>query len=525
MRRWLGRFYDAPMKHPFGTHRTAVSLGLASALLSTPMASMAATPTPTTDAPLPASVQAALAQSGVTAQAISLLVWPVDSATPRLAHRADEVRQVASVMKLFTTGAALQALSPAFTWKTEATLGGTLRPDGTLVGPLYLHGEGDPSLTLERVQLMASRWRAGGLRDIQGDIVLDRSAFAVPAHDPKAFDGQALKPYNAGPDALLLNLNAFTLRLAPDASQNGQVRVSMEPELDGVSLDVSLRPQASAPCGDWRSALDLSLQAMPPAAGTMGSATRSAWQVRLRGSYPLSCGEREWPVLWQGDGPGDHAQRLLRSTWRQVGGQLQGAVRPGTWPAGQAAWQTWTSPPLSVVVRDINKFSNNVMARQLFLTLARSEGSTTPATLDQARQVVSQQVRTLTRDAQGKSPCDDAALVLDNGSGLSRTERSSAQCLGRWLQALWRSPVMPDVIASLPIAGQDGTTRRWRSAAGRAHLKTGSLEGVAALAGYVDADSGQRQIVVAIVNHPKADAARGVLEALVNWALQDQSAP
>jgi D-alanyl-D-alanine carboxypeptidase/D-alanyl-D-alanine-endopeptidase (penicillin-binding protein 4) len=173
-----------------------------------------------------------------------------------------------------------------------------------------------------------------------------------------------------------------------------------------------------------------------------------------------------------------------------------------------------------VVVRDINKFSNNVMARQLFLTMGSLEPS--GATLAQARTVVTQQVLAATQDATGSSPCDQGALVLDNGSGLSRQERSSAACLGRWIQALWASPVMPELLASLPVTGVDGTAKRMQSVAGRAHIKTGSLDGVAALAGVVDGDSGRRHVVVGVVNHPQADAARPLLEALVAWAMHDQ---
>jgi D-alanyl-D-alanine carboxypeptidase/D-alanyl-D-alanine-endopeptidase (penicillin-binding protein 4) len=135
---------------------------------------------------------------------------------------------------------------------------------------------------------------------------------------------------------------------------------------------------------------------------------------------------------------------------------------------------------------------------------------------------VTQQVLAATQDATGSSPCDQGALVLDNGSGLSRQERSSAACLGRWIQALWASPVMPELLASLPVTGVDGTAKRMQSVAGRAHIKTGSLDGVAALAGVVDGDSGRRHVVVGVVNHPQADAARPLLEALVAWAMHDQ---
>lgn len=466
--------------------------------------------------PLP--VAAALQASGLPPEAFSLLVWPVDGAAPRWQHQAASPRLMASVMKLFTTGAALRSLGPAYTWRTEAGLGGTLLANGALNGPLYLRGTGDPSLVIERVQLMMSRWRGAGLRDIRGDLLTDRSAFELPPHDPAAFDGQVLKPYNAGADALLLNHGAVTLRLSPDAAQNGQVRASLEPTLDGVELVNRLAPKPKLPCGDWREALNLTMTPVPG----WHHLGRQRWRVTVQGPYPLSCGEREWPLLWRGDGPDDHGARLLSQAWQDGGGHLEGVVRNGSWPAGLPVWQTWTSPPLATVVRDINKFSNNVMARQLFLTLGAGNASEPPrpATLASARAATAQLVQEVTRGA-----CEGEALQLDNGSGLSRSERSTALCLGQWLQALWRSPVMPEFVASLPINGTDGTTRRWQAASGRAHIKTGSLEGVAAMAGYVDAaDGASRVVVVGVVNHPRADAGRPVLQALIDWA-QHLNAP
>ncbi|TAK88734.1 MAG: hypothetical protein EPO09_17750 [Aquabacterium sp.] len=266
---------------------------------------------------------------------------------------------------------------------------------------------------------------------------------------------------------------------------------------------------------------------MKPAAGWQQHGLRP-WTLSVSGPYPASCGMKDWPVLWQGAGAGDYAARLLSATWKRAGGKLGGDILPGRWPAQGAdpvaPWQSWASPPLGQIVRDINKFSNNVMARQLFLTLGGQQGGW-PATLDKARAAVTQQVQMSTRDSAGKSPCEGEALVLDNGSGLSRSERSSARCLGRWLQSMWATPAMPEFIASLPISGTDGTARRLQSVAGRAHLKTGSLDGVAALAGYVEGESGRRYAVVAVINHPQADAARPAMEALVAWAMRDKPAP
>lgn len=502
----------------------ALWLAMAASTLTASRA-QAAPPAPPTS-PWPASVASALQASGLPPEAFSLLVWPLDAGAPRWQHQATSPRLMASVMKLFTTGAALRSLGPAYTWRTEAGLGGPLLANGALNGPLYLRGHGDPSLVIERVQLMMSRWRGAGLRDIRGDLLTDRSAFELPPHDPAAFDGQVLKPYNAGADALLLNHGAITLRLVPDAAQNGQVRASLEPPLDGVELVTRLTPKPKLPCGDWREALDL---AMTPVLG-WHHLGRQRWRVTVQGPYPVSCGEREWPLLWRGDGPDDHSARLLSQAWQDGGGRLEGVVLNGSWPAGLPVWQTWTSPPLATVVRDINKFSNNVMARQLFLTLGATSNGTgapaealRPATLASARAATAQLVLDATRGGDPRSSeasaCEGDALQLDNGSGLSRTERSTALCLGQWLQALWRSPVMPEFVASLPINGTDGTTRRWQAAAGRAHIKTGSLEGVASMAGYVDAaDGGARVVVVGVVNHPRADAGRPVLQALIDWA-------
>ena len=471
------------------------------------------------DAAWPPALANLAKQNAIPSDAVSVLVMPVQGESDRLAIHADTSRSVASVMKLFTTGTALQTLGPAHTWKTDVGLGGTVNLSGIHKGPVYIKGSGDPALVLERVQLMLARWRAAGLHDIHGDIVLDRSLFQVPGHDPAAFDGKALKPYNAGPDALLLNHRAIILRFRPDVAQPKQVRVSMEPELSGMELVNRTTLTESPNCGDWREGLTLSL--VPDTSFKLGATeNRRPWRIEVKGPYPKGCQERDWPLLWTGDDDNDYADRLLTATWKQLGGRLSGQVRSGEWPANQPVWMSWVSPPLTSVVYDINKFSNNVMARQLFLTLG---ADTLPATLERARQVVSQHVQAQTRDLAGKTPCDGDNLVLDNGSGLSRQERSSARCLGQWLKALWASPVMPEMLASLPIAGADGTAKRLNGAAGKVHLKTGSLDGVAALAGVAEGESGQRYVVVGVVNGPSADAARPFLDGLLQWAVRDRT--
>jgi D-alanyl-D-alanine carboxypeptidase/D-alanyl-D-alanine-endopeptidase (penicillin-binding protein 4) len=371
------------------------------------------------------------------------------------------------------------------------------------------------------VALMMSRWRAAGLRDIHGDLLLDRSAFAVPEEDPAAFDQKPLKTHNASPDALLVSHQALSLRLRPDVARPGWATVSMEPELSGVRLEAKIPLDDQAACSDWRESMNLDLRPDPR--------LPQNWVITLKGRYPSACAERDWPLHWPGGAHQDHTERVLDTAWRRAGGQLKGQVKAsGPWPFETRPWFTWESPPLASVVRDINKYSNNVMARQLFLTLGRAPAPTElsplgTATLDAARDKVTRHVvQATTEAATGTSPCGGDVLLMDNGSGLSRTEHASAACVGRWLQAVWASPAMPDLLASLPLTGVDGTARKLVSVSGRVHLKTGSLDGVAAIAGVALGDSGRRYVVVGVVNDPRADAARPALEALLNWTVHDR---
>jgi len=461
---------------------------------------------------LPRSVTDALVAQALPAESLSAWVQPVDDPLPLLAVRAEQPRPLASVMKLVTTGAALRLLSPTHTWQTDVVLGGPVDRQGVLHGPLYVRAGGDPSLDATRLGAWLQQWRSAGLHTIRGDIVVDRSTFDLPAHDAAAFDGQPLKPYNAGPDAWLLAHQSTSLVLQPDLRRPGRARVHLWPELAGVTLSdrVRLAGAASGDCGDWRSGLELQVDA-------------TAGRITVTGSYPLACGLQNWPLRWPQAREGEHSERVWTAAWKAAGGHWHGRWRAGMGPADAVAWQRWTSPPLSELVRDINKFSNNVMARHVFLALGGDPAQPlAAATVERARQRVAEHVRASTRDAASRtSPCDGDRLVLDNGSGLSRTEGASARCMGRWVQAMWQDPLMPEWLASLPIAGLDGTARRMGVAVGRAHVKTGSLDDVSAIAGIVQTPQGQRRIVVAVVHDPGAERARPVLRALLDWAGSD----
>jgi D-alanyl-D-alanine carboxypeptidase/D-alanyl-D-alanine-endopeptidase (penicillin-binding protein 4) len=446
---------------------------------------------------IPPEVEAALSRAKVPRDAVAFLVVDAQGqGGARLAHRSDAAMNPASVMKLVTTYAALDLLGPSYTWPTPVYVEGAIR-EGTLYGNLYIQGQGDPRLVLERLWLLLRRVQGLGIKTIAGDIVLDQSAFRLPEHDPASFDGDPLRPYNAAPDALLINFKSVVMTLVPEAS-NLVARVQYDPPLDGVQMQATV-PLIGGDCGDYR--------------GTLKADFSDPLRIRFNGAYAQSCGEKVWPVAYAD--PKNYATRAVAGLWQEMGGKLQGVSRLGTVPAGpqwKAALEI-RSAPLAEIIRDINKYSNNVMAQQVFLTLGRSvsgTGGSSAATFESSQATVQRWWR--------ERISADGLPVLDNGSGLSRQERINAQALANLLQSAYQSTVMPELMSSLPISGIDGTLRRAKNRnIGTAHLKTGSLSNVVALAGYVHGSGGQRWVLVALVNHPNANAARPALDALVDW--------
>jgi D-alanyl-D-alanine carboxypeptidase/D-alanyl-D-alanine-endopeptidase (penicillin-binding protein 4) len=442
--------------------------------------------------PLPEPVRAALARAQLPEDSLYAWVAPVEGGPAWLAHQSDTLAHPASVMKVVTSIAALDRLGPLFQWRTPVYLDS---PGGG--GHLYLQGQGDPRLVNERLWALLRQVMAVTGPALRGDLVLDRSAFAIPAVDPGAFDGEPLKPYNVRPDALLVNQKSLLLTFRPDLAR-GVARVSTDTALAGVQWPATV-PLAGGPCQDWRGGLQLDV----------GDPLRP----RFSGGLPVSCGEKLWPLAWP-DAAGFNAQ-AIEAQWRALGGRLQGRVREGTVPAGAVRVVEGLSPTLPEVLRDMNKHSNNAIAQHLLLAL--SPGQTAqppqPATWEGARAEVQALVQS--------HGCRDDELVIDNGSGLSREERISPRCLGRLLQWAWTQPWMPELLGSLPVAGIETTARRVTSATGRAHLKTGSLNNVAALAGVVHGADGQRHAVVVMLNHPRAAGAeaRAVLDAVVGWSM------
>ena len=444
---------------------------------------------------LPPNVLQALKAAQIPAASVAIVVQPVDAAQPLVAHNAARAMNPASVMKLVTTYAALDLLGPAWTWKTTAWVD-TAAVNGVLSGNLYLKGSGDPRFAIEHLWGLLRQLRVRGIQQINGDVVLDRTVFDVPAIDPGAFDDKPMRPYNVGPDGLLINLRALRFTLLAD---NGKPRLLMETPSDGLRVDNQLRAGEGGCGSNWKDFISIRL--IPENNGN---------RLEFTGTYSPLCGEK---ALNLAPLPADgQAGGLIRALWKELGGTLGGQVRGGTVPVGSRLIATHESPPLADTVRDINKYSNNVMARQVYLTLGNESA---PATAERARQRIADWL-----NARGLR---FAELEIENGSGLSRSERISADSLNRLLLDAWKNPVMPEFVSSLPIVGIDGTMKKrlnGSEATGRAHIKTGTLDSVKTAAGYALDARGRRYAVTFLINHPRASAGSAAIDALLVWVAQ-----
>lgn len=441
-------------------------------------------------ADLPPPVAEALRQAGIPEQNVAAVVYDLDAAQPLLEHGVERSLNPASVMKLVTTLAALDQFGPAHTFKTRVLLEGKL-DEGILDGRLILQGGGDPALTQERFWLLLREIRARGVREIRGDVVLDGSYYHLDPIDPAAFDDAPLRPYNAPPAALLVNFNTVSLRLSSDAEG---IQARFDPPLVAPALVNQLVP-GDGPCNGQREQMALADSTLT-----------------LSGRYATACEDRTLPLNLLS--PEATTAAWFRRLWSELGGRLAGDVIVGAAPPAARLLLEHDSLPVAQLVRDTNKFSNNVMAKMLFLDLGAARYGA-PATWDKGERAL--------RDWLSERELECGKLVLENGSGLSRIERISAFALGRILRWATRQPIWFEFAASLPAVGVEGTQRNrlnGSAARGQAWLKSGTLRGARNLAGYARTPNGGRRVLVFLINHGNAEAAGRAQDALVEWATE-----
>lgn len=453
-------------------------------------------------AELPAPVAAVVAAKRIPASGVSVYVQELSADEPLVSYNALEPRNPASTIKLLTTWLALEELGPAYTWPTRAWLDGELER-GTLRGNLVIKGYGDPYFITERLWRFQRELRLRGLRSIDGDLVIDNTYFADEYGDPAAFDGRGMRVYNVNPDAFMVNFQSVRFLFLPDRVRQ-KVIVAADPMPANLVIENQLQ-LAGGYCGGFQNGVKIEAEPSP---------LRD--RVKVSGRYREGC--EEYSLTRAVLTAPTYAYGVFRSLWEEAGGKLAGELRLGTLPADRSAagelavtrstdpegpFVQVDSPPLVDVISYINKFSNNVMARHLFLTMG-AEAFGAPATLDKARRAA--------KEALAERGLDFPELRLDNGAGLSRGTRIAARSLATVLSLAERRPWFSEFESSLSLPGLDGTMRKRfadEELSGQMHLKTGRLNDVFATAGYVHARSGRDYVVVILQNYPGADKGPG----------------
>ncbi|MGI9297760.1 MAG: D-alanyl-D-alanine carboxypeptidase/D-alanyl-D-alanine endopeptidase [Gammaproteobacteria bacterium] len=440
----------------------------------------------------PPDVRALMKQNGISPARAGIVIFRSGEDAPLLSHQPQKLFNPASLTKLPLAFAAFDILGPRHQWKTAFKRAGEIE-DGVLRGDLILSGGGDPHLTAERFLHQINDLRSRGLRAFTGDLIIDDTLFLIPPHDTAAFDGAARKPYNAGGGALAVNFNAHKIVLSP---RRGGIRAYLEPPNENFVIDNQLRAGRTR-CSNWRGRISERYR---------GDGDRIT--LSLRGRYSPRCGEQAFYATAISQAA--NAAGVFGALWRRLGGEWSGKWRVAPSPPDAEEIAVFESPPLYSAVAAMNKFSNNVIARNIFLSLAEAGGAP-PYSPESARAVFDEWMRG--RGIEGE-------FFVDNGSGLSREGRMSAGQMATLLRQILAHPLRAEIISSLPILGIDGTLRRrlTKTARGRGHLKTGSLNGVNNIAGFLRDEAG-RDIVFICMIESSGSRARRFQDAMIRWTL------
>ena len=450
-------------------------------------AAPAAAPAPT--APVDTSLGGlidALLEDPIFADAqIGISIFDMQKKKQVYARGDDLPLNPASNVKLATTAAALRVLGPEHRYPTQLLRGDGALRGATIEGDVWLRGNGDPQLTTENLFALAGQLRAQGVRRITGGIIVDNSRWDRDGLPPGFDQKNELAPYRAPSGAVSVNHNLFVVRAAPGANPGDPGLAAVDPPVPGIVFTNSTK---TVPGAVRKLYADLKYEKGHIEIEMKGEIGVDAWPDRY-----------EYPI----DDPSRHAGEVLAFVLRERGIKLgRSKIKIGKAPDDARLLATHFSPPLSMLIRPINKHSNNFMAEQVLKTLApRSE----PATFAAGIAAVKKSLRELGVDLAGAR--------IGNGSGLYDTNRYTPAQMTMLLRKMWSDfRYHADFVASLSVMGIDGTGRsrlQDPSAERWIRVKTGTLDGVSALSGYVGAP-GREPIVFSVLFNdlPKGGTSR-----------------
>lgn len=460
--------------------------------LSIWIVTLALTAAPAAANTLPAEIVTLMKKHRVPQSGVGLIVHRLDDNVSLARHQAERAFNPASVVKLVTTLAAVELLGPNYRWETRIGVDGDIT-NGVLDGNLYLIGGGDPLLTVERFLYILNDLRSRGLREIRGDVIIDDSIFTLPPFNPGAFDGAPLKPYNVGAGGLIVNFKAHEVVFSPTAAG---INVFTEPPNLHFVVDNKIKA-GQGRCRNWR--------------GKIQERFRQDGDriiLTVSGVYPKRCGEQSF-YLSVLEHPA-YVAGVFGALWRRMGGEWQGGWKHGKAPEDIDILAAYESPPLSDIITAMNKHSNNVIARNLYLSLAP----------DEAPRILPAAAAALDNWLGGKGV---HGAVIENGSGLSRTARMTPEQMATVLRHIWEHRYRAEMLASLPILGIDGTLRKRLKKgelAGAGHFKTGSLNGVKSIGGFFYDRQGRTVMVAFFSHNVRGSRSKALQDAIIRWAYE-----
>lgn len=447
---------------------------------------------------LPADIVAKLRSTGVRENGVSVYVQDVNASKPLLAYKDRTARVPASVMKLITSYAALGILGPNYRWPLDVFTRGKVK-NGTLQGDLIIKGYGSPEFKTADLRKVLKGIRQKGIRNISGRVVFDNSYFNAPRQSAGSFDGRALSHYNAKPDALLFNERLSSFQVS---ARGKRVRVTTSTPAANLKIVNRIRKTRRG----CRPRMRVTHR---------GSQTI----VNFSGRFSRRCGTRTYTKVVSA--PANLIFGAMKTYWkRDVGGKFNARFAMGRVPAGSRPLLRNYSRTLAQILPTIDKDSNNVMARQLLLSIGAKRSGGVGTERNGANAIGSWlALRGL----------HFPELRIENGSGLSRTARISARHIGDLLVDAYRSPYRQYLMQSLAVAGVDGTMKRRLKGTrvrGRGFFKTGTLRDVRSIAGYVKAADGKTYVMTILHNDPRARRrSLAAHDKLIEWVFDGGGKP
>lgn len=456
----------------------AAAAALALSLAPAPARPAPADPAPAADADrqraLQQAIDAIIGRTPLRAARAGIVVASLDSGEVVYARDPDVLLNPASNVKLYTSAAALARLGPEYRFETEIYAEGA---GGGAVKALYVKGKGDPTFVTERLWALAGDIAHRGVRLVRGDLVVDDGFFDAQREGPGYDQERGDRSYLAPIGALSLNFNVVAIHVAPGARAGDRGRVELEPPSDYLEVDNRTR----------------TVRANGRRRVTPSSAPLANGRQRIRVDARLPAGSRDQVFYRKIDDPPMYFGQTLKRLLQLRGVKVTGQVRRAPVPPAARLLLVAQSEELGEVVRRLDKTSNNFVAEQLLKTLG-AEKKGVPGTWAKGVEAV--------EDYLAEAGIARGSYVMKNGSGLNDSNRFSARQTVTLLRDVWRRfPIMADFLAALPVAGKDGTTRwRMESTAGRLRAKTGTLENVTSLSGFVETAARERLVFSILVN-------------------------